>query len=194
MKKSVRKKKTKMKTINVCFESTSNRKAKELSRYEVKLSDILKTSVNCKYAMPIFVIDGGLYACKMPIDLLFNRIAFGKANNKFLSPLGKNQVKTHIASGELEKIGETADLDYYIENPRYKTKSGKLAISNYGQAVEYYLAKKYHAKFDHYGKMTEGEFRGCEVKLFNFDKTTGTPSATCESTKTILMLAEELGL
>lgn len=183
-----------MKTLNVCFESTSNRKAKELSRYEVKLSDILKTSVSCKFALPVFVIDGGLYACKMPIELLFSRIAFGKANNKFLSPLGKNQVKAFIASGDLEKIGVTADLDYYIENPRYKTKSGKLAISNYGQAVEYYLAKKYHAKFNHYGKMIEGEFKGCEVKLFNFDKTTGTPSATCESTKTILMLAEELGL
>lgn len=180
-----------MKNINVGFESTSNRKAKKLNRYEVKLSNILKTSINCKYAMPVFVIDGNLYVCKMPIRRLFERIAFGKTNNKFLSPLGRNQVKAFIANDRLEKIGTTADLDYYIGNPRYKTKSGKLAISNYGQAVEYYLAKKYHAKFNHYGKMIEGEFKGCEVKLFNFDKTTGTPSATCESTKTILMLAAE---
>lgn len=183
-----------MKTLNACFESTSNHGAKVLTAKESRLANILKKGINADKVMPIFVMNGSLYACRMDIGFLFDRIAFGKANNKFLSPFGRNQVKSYVESGDLEKIGEISDLDYYIGNPRYKTKSGKLAISNYGQAVEYYLAKKYHAKFNHYGKMTEGEFKGCEVKLFNFDKTTGTPSATCESTKTILMMAEELGL
>lgn len=180
----------KLVTVTTEFKAGGNKPAKVLTKKEVKMAQILQAHVNAKNLLACFIYDGNVYACKMDIDRLYSRLAFGKNNNKFLSPLGRNQVIELIDDGTLKPIGTTENLDYYIKNDRYKSASGKYKVTNYGQAIEYYIAQKAHAKFDHYGKITEGngEFNGCEVKLFNFDKTTGTPSATCPDTKTIMSL------
>lgn len=105
---------------------------------------------------------------------LTENLAISGKKCKFLAPLGKNQVIDLIENGTLEKIGSSDDLE-------------KFGKSNNGKNIEYFLARKTRKSFDHSGKMTDGngEFRNTEVKFFSFDKTSGTPSATCESLASI---------
>ena len=163
-----------MKIINVAKTTNSNRGLKQPTPQEQAHAQKLIDSVNFKYCTIVIEIGSGLYACKMPIARVFSQIALNGKRAKILCPLGKSQVLEFIASGDLEKIGQSSDLEKYHNNPRYK-------VSNNGHAIEYFLAQKAHTKFDHNGKMLggSGEFRNTEVKFFSFDKTTGTPSATC---------------
>ena len=110
----------------------------------------------------------------MPFNRLTENLAISGKKCKFLSPLGKNQVLELIENGTLENIGNSADLE-------------KFGKSNNGKNIEFFLARKTRKGFDHNGKMTNGngEFRKTEVKFFSFDKTSGTPSATCESLASI---------
>ena len=169
-----------MKTINVNKQTNSPRGLKQQTELEKLTAKKLLEKVNFKNATIIIEYDGQLYACKMPMNRLTDQLAISGKKAKFLCPLGKTQVIDFIASGDLKRIGSSEDLEKYTQSNRYK-------VTNNGQAIEYFLSQKYHAKFDHYGKMTggNGEFRNTEVKFFSFDKTTGTPSATCESIKVI---------
>ena len=170
-----------MKTLTIEFKSTSPRGVKAQSPKEKELAQKILQSTSFDKVTVVIEYNKDLYACKMPLDLVLKRLANNGNRNKILCPLSKIQVIDLIASGDLEKIGLSSDLEKYHNSNRYK-------ITNDGQAIEYYLKQKYHCKFDHNAKMTNGngEFKNTEVKFFSFDKTTGTPSATCESTKAIL--------
>lgn len=170
-----------MKTLKIDFVSTSPRGTKAQSPQELKLAAAILKKANFENVTVIIEYNKNLYACKMPLELVLKRLASNGNRNKILCPLSKTQVIENIANGNLEKIGYSSDLEKYHNNARYK-------ITNDGQAIEYYLKQKYHCKFDHQAKMTagQGEFKNTEVKFFSYDKTSGTPSATCESTKAIL--------
>ena len=169
-----------MKVIDVAKTTTSPRGLKAQTAQELAGAKKILEKVNFKYATIIIEYDKNLYACKMPMHRLTAQFCISGKKTRFLCPLSKNQVIEFIASGELERIGESESLNKYFESNRYK-------VSNCGQAIEYYLKQKYHTKFNHTAKMTSGcgEFRNTEVKFFSFDKTSGTPSATCESLKAI---------
>lgn len=170
-----------MKTLKIEFQSTSPRGTKAQSPQEKALAKKIMQQANFEKVTVVIEYNNNLYACKMPLELVLKRLANNGNRNKILCPLSKIQVIENIENGNLEKIGSSSDLQKYHNNPRYK-------ITNDGQAIEYYLKQKYHAKFDHNAKMTagQGEFKNTEVKFFSYDKTTGTPSATCESTKSIM--------
>lgn len=159
-----------IKTVNINKTTTSPRGLKAQTEVEKAAAEKILAKIQFKNATVIFEINSGLFWCKMPMHRLTDNLAVSGKKCKFLAPLGKNQVLDLIADGTLEKIGESADLEAF----------GK---SNNGKNIEYFLAKKTRKSFDHTGKMTDGngEFRGTEVKFFSFDKTSGTPSATCES-------------
>lgn len=163
-----------MKTIDTAKMTNSNRGLKQPTPQERAHAQKLIASVQFKKVTVVIEIGGGLYACYMPKERVFAQIALNGKRAKILCPLGKAQVLQYISSGDLEKIGVSSDLEKYHNNKRYK-------VSNDGHAIEYFLAQKTHTKFDHNGKMlgSTGEFRNTEVKFFSFDKTTGTPSATC---------------
>ena len=165
-----------MLVINENNTTTSPRGLKEQTAQEKATAKKILEKINFKNATIVFEINQELFICKMPMERLTANLAISSKKCKFLSPLGKSQVLEFIENGKLEKIGNSSDLEKYHNNPRYK-------IGNNGHAIEYFIAQKYHTKFDHQGKMTEGsgEFRNTEVKFFSFDKTSGTPSATCES-------------
>ena len=170
-----------MKTLKIDFVSTSPRAPKAQTMQEKKLANAIVKKANFENVTVVIEYKNTLYACKMPLELVLKRLASNGNRNKILCPLSKTQVIENIANGNLEKIGYSSDLEKYHNNSRYK-------ITNDGQAIEYYLKQKYHCKFDHQAKMTagQGEFKNTEVKFFSYDKTSGTPSATCESTKAIL--------
>ena len=170
-----------MKTLKIEKVSTSPRGAKVQSATEKKLAKAILEKASFENVTIVIEYNKNLYGCKMPLELVLKQLANNGERNKILCPLSKSQVIENIENGNLEKIGSSQDLEKYHDNPRYK-------ITNNGQAVEYFLKQKYHCKFDHQAKMTsgQGEFRKTEVKFFSFDKTSGTPSATCESTKSIL--------
>lgn len=163
-----------IKTVNISKTTLSPRGLKEQTATEKLYAKKILDKISFKFATVVFEFKGGLYWCKMPFNRLTDNLAISGKKAKFLSPLGKNQVADLIASGTLEKIGNSADLEKY----------GK---SNNGKNIEYFLSAKTHQKFDHTGKMIDsnGEFRKTEVKFFSFDKTSGTPSATCESLASI---------
>ena len=171
-------KEEKMKTLNIAKISTSPRGLKKQTEQEKATAQKILEKINFEYATVVFEINNQLYIAKMPMYRLTENLAISGKKCKFLSPLGKSQVLECISNGMLENVGASQDLEKYHNNKRYK-------VSNDGQAIEYYLAQKFHVKFDHYGKMENGEFRNTELKFFSFDKTTGTPSATCESLATI---------
>lgn len=170
-----------MKTLAIEKTTNSPRGLKAQNAQELKLAKAILEKANFENVTVVIEYDKNLYACKMPLELVVKQLCNNGNRNKILCPLGKNQVINLIASGDLEKIGSSSDLEKYHKSSRYK-------INNDGQAIEYYLKQKYHCKFDHNAKMTNGngEFKNTEVKFFSFDKTSGTPSATCESTKAIL--------
>ena len=170
-----------MKTLNIEFKSTSPRGTKAQSPQEKALAKKILQQANFEKVTVVIEYNKNLYACKMPLELVLKRLANNGNRNKILCPLSKIQVIENIENGNLEKIGSSSDLEKYHNSNRYK-------ITNDGQAIEYYLKQKYHCKFDHNAKMTtgQGEFKNTEVKFFSYDKTTGTPSATCESTKSIM--------
>lgn len=170
-----------MKTLNIEFKSTSPRGTKAQSPQEKALAKKILQEANFEKVTVVIEYNKNLYACKMPLELVLKRLANNGNRNKILCPLSKIQVIENIENGNLEKIGSSNDLQKYHDSNRYK-------ITNDGQAIEYYLKQKYHCKFDHNAKMTagQGEFKNTEVKFFSYDKTTGTPSATCENTKSIL--------
>ena len=165
-----------MKIINANKQTNSPRGLKQQTELEKLTAKKLLEKVNFKNATIVIEYNSQLYACKVPMYRLTDQLAISGKRAKFLCPFGKSQVIDFIANGDLEKIGSSEDLDKYFNSNRYK-------VTNNGQAIEYFLSQRYHAKFDHYGKMTggNGEFRNTEVKFFSFDKTTGTPSATCEN-------------
>lgn len=169
-----------MKTLTLEKTTNSPRGLKEQTTTEKALAKKILNKIDFENATIVIEYNGGLYACKMPMRLLVKQLCVSGKRTKFLCPLGKSQVIELINSGDLEQIGVSTDLDKYFNSNRYH-------ISNSGQAIEYYLKQKYHTKFNHTAKMTtgEGEFRNTEVKFFSFDKTSGTPSATCESIKAI---------
>lgn len=169
-----------MYTLNIEKTTNSPRGLKAQTSAEKIAAQKILDKVTFKNVTIVIEYNAGLYACKMPIERLTAQLCISGKRTKFLCPLGKNQVIELIASGKLEKIGSSDDLLKYHNSSRYH-------ISNDGQAIEYYLKQKYHASFDHNAKMTTGagEFRNTEVKFFSFDKTSGTPSATCESLKAI---------
>lgn len=170
-----------MKTLTIEKTTNSPRGLKTQSPQEKKLAQAILQKANFDKVTIVIEYNKNLYACKMPLELVVKQLCNNGNRNKILCPLGKNQVIENIENGNLEKIGSSNDLEKYHNSNRYK-------ITNDGQAIEYYLKQKYHCKFDHNAKMTngQGEFRNTEVKFFSFDKTSGTPSATCESTKAIL--------
>ena len=163
-----------IKTVNIEKTTTSPRGLKEQNATEREYAKKILEKIGFKNATIVFEINGNLYWCKMPMNRLTENLAVSGKKCKFLSPLGKSQVLELIANGTLEQIGYSADLEQF----------GK---SNNGQNIEFFLARKTRQKFDHTGKMTNGngEFRNTEVKFFSFDKTSGTPSATCESLASI---------
>ena len=159
-----------IKTVNISKTTTSPRGLKVQTATERETAEKILAKINFEFATVVFEISGSLYWCKMPMHRLTENLAISGKKCKFLAPLGKSQVLDLIESGTLEKIGTSQDLEQF----------GK---SNNGKNIEYFLARKTRKGFDHNGKMTDGqgEFRGTEVKFFSFDKTSGTPSATCES-------------
>lgn len=159
-----------IKTVNINKTTTSPRGLKAQTEIEKTAAAKILEKITFKNATIVFEINGSLYWCKMPMHRLTDNLAVSGKKCKFLAPLGKNQVFDLIADGTLEKIGNSADLEAF----------GK---SNNGKNIEYFLARKTRKSFNHTGKMTDGngEFRNTEVKFFSFDKTSGTPSATCES-------------
>ena len=169
-----------MKTLNIEKTTNSPRGLKAQTEQEQATAKMILQKINFKNATVIIEIHNKIYGCKMPMHRLTSQLAISGKRVKFLCPLGKNQVIDLILSGELEMLGFSEELEKYHDNKRYK-------ISNDGQAIEYFLKQKFHTKFDHTAKMTKGagEFRNTEVKFFSFDKTSGTPSATCESLKAI---------
>ena len=169
-----------MKTLNIAKTTNSPRGLKAQSALEKATAQKILDKINFENATIIIEIHNKLFGCRMPMSRLCENLAVSGQRVKFLCPLGKNQVNDLIISGDLEMLGFSEELEKYHENKRYK-------ISNDGQAIEYFLKQKYHAKFHHTAKMTKGngEFRNTEVKFFSFDKTSGTPSATCESLKAI---------
>lgn len=170
-----------MKTLKIEFVSNSPRKARKQTAQELKLVKAITSKAQFDNVTIVIEYDKNLYACKMPLELVLKRLVNNGNRNKILCPLSKTQVIENINNGNLQKIGCSSDLQKYHDSNRYK-------ITNDGQAIEYYLKQKYHAKFNHSAKMTagQGEFKNTEVKFFSYDKTTGTPSATCENTKSIL--------
>ena len=170
-----------MKTLTIEKTTNSPRGLKAQTTKEKELAQAILKKANFENVTIVIEYNQNLYACKMPLKLVLKQLCNNGNRNKILCPLGKIQVIELIASGDLKKIGLSSDLEKYHNSNRYK-------ITNDGQAIEYYLKQKYHCKFDHNAKMTNGngEFKNTEVKFFSFDKTTGTPSATCESTKAIL--------
>lgn len=163
-----------IKTVNIAKTTLSPRGLKEQTATEKAYAEKILNKINFECATVIFEFKGGLYWCKMPFNRLTENLAISGKKAKFLSPLGKNQVADLIENGTLEKIGNSKDLE-------------KFGKSNNGKNIEYFLSAKTHQKFDHNGKMTDGngEFRNTEVKFFSFDKTSGTPSATCENLASI---------
>lgn len=163
-----------IKTVNIAKTTLSPRGLKEQTATEKAYAKKILDKINFEFATVIFEINGELFWCKMPFNRLTDNLAISGKRAKFLSPLGKNQVLDLIESGTLEKIGNSSDLE-------------KFGKSNNGKNIEYFIARKTHQKFDHNGKMTDsnGEFRNTEVKFFSFDKTSGTPSATCENLASI---------
>lgn len=168
-----------MKTLTIEKVSTSPRATKAQTDFEKSLATKVLQKANFENVMVVIEYKQELFACKMPLQLVLKQLCNNGERNKVLCPLSKSQVQENIANGNLQKIGYSSDLLKYHDNKRYKVK-------NNGQAIEYFLKQKYHCKFNHYGNMNEGEFKNCEVKFFSFDKTSGTPSATFENTKTIL--------
>ena len=166
-----------LKVINTAKQAGGNRPLKVQTIEEQNAARRVLNNIGFEYATCVFEIDGEIWACKMSMSRLLEGLAISGKNAKILCPFGKNQLLDMIEEADaLELIGESIDLDNIMSNPRYH-------VSNRGQACEYLLAKKYHAKFDHAGAMvgSNGEFRGTEVKFFGFDhngKIKGTPSAT----------------
>lgn len=158
-----------IKTVNISKITTSPRGLKAQTEQEKVYAQKILDKINFDFCTVIFEYNGGLFWCKMPMHRLTDNLAISGKKCKFLAPLGKNQVIDLIEDGTLEKIGSSDDLE-------------KFGKSNNGKNIEYFLARKTRKGFDHSGKMTDGngEFRGTEVKFFSFDKTSGTPSATCE--------------
>ena len=169
-----------MKKIDVAKITNSPRGLKVQTEEEKITAQKILDKINFDFATIVIEYNKNLYACKMPMHRLTAQLCISGARTKFLCPLSKTQVIDYIASGDLEKIGSSVDLEKYFNNSRY-------SVTNCGQAIEYYLAQKNHCKFDHTAKMTSGngEFKNTEVKFFSFDKTSGSPSATCESLKAI---------
>lgn len=169
-----------MKTLDIAKTTNSPRGLKAQTVQEAAAAKMILDKIKFNNATIIIEWSGKLYGCKMPMHRLTAQLCISGKRTKFLCPLGKNQVIDLILSGDLEMLGFSEELEKYHENKRYK-------VSNDGQAVEYFLKQKFHAKFNHTAKMTKGngEFRNTEVKFFSFDKTSGTPSATCESLKAI---------
>lgn len=161
-----------IKIINISFVSTSPNTKMQDSKSKAaaeKLAAEIPEIFTC-----IFKINDLLYWAKVPKSRILERYRVSGSRAKILTPLSKKQVITLINNGTLEKIGVYTDLKKYY--------NGNYSVSNDGQAVEYLVAQKSHTKFTHTGKMsTAGEFRNTEVKFFDFDKTTGTPSATCKA-------------
>lgn len=166
-----------LKVINTAKQAGGNRPLKVQTAQEVQAANRLLKEISFKYATVVIEYNGELWACKMDMSRLLQGLSISGKRAKVNCPFGKKQVEEMIDNAdELELIGESAELEKFHGNPRYK------GVTNDGQAVEYLLAQKYRCKFDHYGSMTTngGEFRNTEVKFFSFDKTTGTPSATIE--------------
>lgn len=163
-----------IKTVNIEKATNSPRGLKAQTEQEKAYAKKILDKINFEYATVIFEINQKLYWCKMPFNRLTDNLAISGKKCKFLSPLGKSQVLELIENGTLENIGNSADLE-------------KFGKSNNGKNIEFFLARKTRKAFDHNGKMTNGngEFRNTEVKFFSFDKTSGTPSATCESLASI---------
>lgn len=164
-----------MKIINDAKVAGGNRPLKVQTPQEKRTAEKLVKKSGIKYATVIIEMDGELWACKMLMSRLMEGLAISGEKAKILCPFGKKQFLQLVDDGDrIELIGYSDDLD------EFRSRKG---VSNNGHAIEYYLAKKYHAKFDHFGSMATngGEFRGTEVKFFSFDKTTGTPSATVET-------------
>lgn len=121
-------------------------------------------------------IDGKLYQMFMDAEVMLQRCKLevdGKSLKVF-SPLSRPQVADMVS--QMKSIGTMDDLN------DIKSKSEK-KINN-GQAVEYFLAKKYHKTFDHikpwYTK--GGEFGSCEVKFFDFGVGKACTSPRCKLT------------
>lgn len=163
-----------IKTVNIEKATNSPRGLKAQTEQEKIYAHKILEKIGFKNATVVFEINGNLYWCKMPMNRLTENLAISGKKCKFLSPLGKSQVLELVANGTLENIGKSSDLE-------------KFGKSNNGKNIEFFLARKTRQKFDHTGKMTNGngEFRNTEVKFFSFDKTSGTPSATCESLASI---------
>lgn len=157
------------KTVNIDFVSTSpNTKAQD-NESKKRASQI---AVDCPaFFSCIFKIGGHLFGADIPKDKILLRYRISGSKAKILSPLSKKQVLYLVAFNKLSDLGTAEKLQKYY--------SGKYSISNDGQAIEYLVAQVRHLKFDHNGKMSpSGECGGREFKFFDFDKTTGTPSAT----------------
>lgn len=164
-----------LKTIDTPKQAGGNRPLKQQTAEERAFADYLCKTSGIKYATIVNEFDGELWACKMPLSRLLKGLCLSNGKAKILAPFGKKQLMQMIDDAEdLELIGTVEDLDDIIAK-----KGGRI---NRGQAVEYFIARKYHCKFDHIGRMTTngGEFRGTELKYFGWSTTTGTPSATCE--------------
>ena len=169
-----------MKIINAMKTTNSPRGIKVQTELEIETAQKVLDKINFENAIIVIEKNGTLFACKIPMYNLVKGLAITGKKCKILCPLGKNQVDEFIENGELTKIGISTDLEKFYNKSYY-------SVSNNGQAIEYFLAQQKHCKFHHQTKMLngKGEFLNCEVKFFSFDKTSGTPSATFESLKTI---------
>ena len=153
------------KNSNISLQSAMVQAVKE------QLEKIGEKSFRC-----VFHVDGKLYQVFMNAETMLQRckLESDEKSLKVFAPISRPQAVEMVK--DLKAIGEMKDLE------EVKAKSEKKL--NNGQAVEYFLARKFKKPFDHVKPWYEkgGEFGSCEVKFFDFGNGCSCSSPRCRLT------------
>lgn len=153
------------KNANVALQSAMKEAVKR------QLEKIGEKSFRC-----VFHVDGKLYQVFVNAETMLQRckLESDEKSLKVFAPMSRPQAVEMVKS--LQAIGNMQDLEDIKEKASKKM--------NNGQAVEYFLAKKYKKAFDHVKPWYEkgGEFGSCEVKFFDFGNGCAISSPRCRLT------------
>lgn len=118
---------------------------------------------NFKKYLVAICANKNVYIAKIGIDLLHACAKTSKRGDVSLfCPLSRRQVLQLIKENKLEKLCPLSELDEIKETKH---------CGNYGNAIEYRLAKRFKQRFDNRKPWTDegGELMSYEVKFFTVD-------------------------
>lgn len=145
--------------------------SKMIDAVKARLTKIGEKGFRC-----VVHVDGKLYQLFMDAETMLQRCKLEVDGNslKVFAPFSRPQIAEMVST--MQEIGTMEQLK------EVKEKSGKKL--NNGQAVEFFLAKKYHKPFDHVKPWytAGGEFGACEVKFFDFGNGKACTTPRCRLT------------